>query len=506
MGGFVADEKSLLELAFKRDLAISPDALKRLVVLPTPEEILEKAIVLAEEKGEFVVSYTLVDELAEQQASALKAGQTDLLEKPRGFEALAKQVAAEFTVRNVDAEAKCAGGLTDFVSFFKNRFEQTSAFLDLRSAAIPVVSIRRLKAEGGRPERRRVFGMVSEKREAKNGGTFLLVEDVEEELPCFIPKNAPRQLLDQAEQIILDETIALEGRLAKSLFIVDDVLWPEIPLRDKKLASQEASIAFLSDLHVGSKYFLHEQFERFLSFLNGECDEQKREIASRIKYVLIAGDLVDGIGVYPGQEKQLSTKDIYVQYEIFCDLLKKIPQHVEIVVCPGNHDAVRNAEPQPILPAECIKNVSDRKNITFVTNPSFVTIHGLKVLMYHGTSIDTMIASMPHLRGGYLNPEKVGIEMLRRRHLSPIYGEKPVIPTKRDEMTISEVPDVFHFGHVHKNGYADYRGVMIINSGTWQDRTDYQIRMGHIPSPCQLPVYNIKSGNLTVLDFAKNEA
>ncbi|MBI2446177.1 hypothetical protein HYV43_07355 [Candidatus Micrarchaeota archaeon] len=95
----------------------------------------------------------------------------------------------------------------------------------------------------------------------------------------------------------------------------------------------------------------------------------------------------------------------------------------------------------------------------------------------------------------------MGIELMKRRHLAPTYGDKPLVPEHRDYMVVSEPPDIFHFGHVHKNGYADYRGTFVVNSGTWQDTTDFQKRIGHVPSPCQFPVYNVASGSLRVLDF-----
>jgi DNA polymerase II small subunit len=92
-------------------------------------------------------------------------------------------------------------------------------------------------------------------------------------------------------------------------------------------------------------------------------------------------------------------------------------------------------------------------------------------------------------------------EILRRRHLSPIYGGNIVVPSKDDSLVIDEVPDILHMGHIHKNGYDDYHGTMLINSGTWQGRTGYQVKQGHVPSPCLLPIYETKSMKTSVIDF-----
>ena len=78
-------------------------------------------------------------------------------------------------------------------------------------------------------------------------------------------------------------------------------------------------------------------------------NEAQKELASQVKYVFVVGDLVDGVGIYPGKDKELTITDIYSQYEECATLLAKIPKHIKIIVCPGNHDAMRVAEPQPCL-------------------------------------------------------------------------------------------------------------------------------------------------------------
>ena len=74
--------------------------------------------------------------------------------------------------------------------------------------------------------------------------------------------------------------------------------------------------------------------------------EQQKDIAKKIKYIFIVGDLVDGCGIYPEQDKELLIKDVYQQYKECAELLKQIPKHIPLIICPGNHDALhagRNA-------------------------------------------------------------------------------------------------------------------------------------------------------------------
>ena len=74
--------------------------------------------------------------------------------------------------------------------------------------------------------------------------------------------------------------------------------------KEYKKAKDDVCVAFVSDLHVGSKMFAKEEFERFIDWLNllHGTDEQKA-LARKVKYLVISGDLIDGVGIYPGQEK-----------------------------------------------------------------------------------------------------------------------------------------------------------------------------------------------------------
>jgi len=98
------------------------------------------------------------------------------------------------------------------------------------------------------------------------------------------------------------------------------------------------------------------------------------------------------------------------------------------------------------------------------------------------------------------------LELLKRRHLSPVYGSNPIVPEGRDYMVINDEPDVVHMGHIHKNGSMLYRGTLLLNSGTFQARTEFQIRMGHVPSPCIVPILEAQSGKLTHISFKAEES
>ena len=205
---------------------------------------------------------------------------------------------------------------------------------------------------------------------------------------------------------------------------------------------------------------------------------------------MIAGDLVDGIGIYPGQENELTIKNIYEQYEAFGAMMRDLPSRMKIIVSPGNHDVVRGAEPQPVLPDAFTKKFPD--NCVLVENPALVNLQGVRVLMYHGRSIDDMIGLIPG--ASYEQSGLMMQEMLQRRHLAPAYGRRtPIAAGKIDRMIIDPLPEILHTGHVHIKGITTYRGVLGINAGTWQSQTKFQKQMNVNPTPALAVVVDLQT-------------
>src|SRR5438128_9531756 len=141
--------------------------------------------------------------------------------------------------------------------------------------------------------------------------------------------------------ICRDAQLLLETRKSSGkLLVAETIALPE--LRDDKPghASQEVYPVLVSDVHVGSKVFMEDAFRRVLGWLKGEVgDPDQRHTSDHVKYVLIGGDLVDGIGVYPRQEVDLKVADIHEQYRLAAKVVGEIPEHMQVVLIPGNHDA-----------------------------------------------------------------------------------------------------------------------------------------------------------------------
>lgn len=293
----------------------------------------------------------------------------------------------------------------------------------------------------------------------------------------------------------MDEVVGVVGTVNdRGLVIAQSLVRPDLPTT-KAFHGTDTHVraAFMSDIHVGSRTFLEDKWAKVTAWLAGED-----EIARTVRYLVVSGDVVDGIGVYPRQDEELAIDDIYGQYEALARMIAALPDRLKVIMLPGNHDAVRPAEPQPTFP-QSIRKLFD-SNVLFAGNPSLLSIEGVRVLAYHGRSMDDLVSAIPGM--SYHRPLDVMKAMLRMRHLAPIYGGKtPIAPEAEDHLIIDEIPDIFATGHVHAAGVDQYRGVILVNSSTWQAQTPYQKMRNIEPMPARLPIVDLASGQAIVRAF-----
>ncbi len=391
-------------------------------------------------------------------------------------------------LRDITGQSTCEGTLEDFTRYFRHRFQVLGRMVRSRremGGALEIAKARRSTREV------RIVGMVSDVRTTKNGHRILKLEDESDRISALLLADSPLA----SHAVVPDEVIGLTGTVNdRGLVVAQSLVRPDIPVaRPFHGTSEHVRAAFVSDIHVGSKTFLDEKWARFTEWMAGDD-----EIARSLRYLVVSGDVVDGIGVYPRQDEELSIDDIYGQYEDLARKMADLPDRVTVVMIPGNHDAVRPAEPQPALPGP-IQKLFD-SNIVFAGNPSLVSLHGVKVLAYHGRSMDDFVSSIPGMN--YHRPIEAMREMLRMRHLAPIYGGKtPIAPEAEDHLIVEDVPDIFATGHVHAVGVDAYRGVVLVNSSTWQSQTPYQKMRNIEPMPARLPIVDLATGQAVIKEF-----
>ncbi len=395
-------------------------------------------------------------------------------------------------IQDTTGKSYASGEVTDFVTYFRSRYQKLK---DLLSNRAEIKKHRPIGDVDDTEDVVKIIGMVSNVRNTKNNHKLIELEDGTGDIMVLV-HNDNHKLFEQAERIVQDEVVGVVGSRKGNFVIANEIIRPGIPRIDEK--NMDFAAVFISDTHIGSSAFLEDAFLKFTKWINGDFGHGEQiEIAQDVKYLVVAGDIVDGIGVYPNQEKELIIADIYEQYEEAARLFGEIDD-IKIIISPGNHDAPRQAEPQPAILPEYAKSLYELKNVEMVSNPSFVSLDGIELLIYHGRSFDDLAMDVKGL--SHQRSDIIMKELLEKRHLAPIYGERmPLAPEVEDHLVIERIPDVFHTGHVHINAYKKYKGVHMINSGTFQSQTEFQKIYNIVPTCGEVPV--LHNGVFKILKF-----
>ncbi|MCK5043740.1 metallophosphoesterase, partial [Candidatus Pacearchaeota archaeon] len=229
----------------------------------------------------------------------------------------------------------------------------------------------------------------------------------------------------------------------------------------------------------------------------------------KIKYLFIVGDLVTGVGNYPNQERDLSIMDIEEQFIRLAELLNKIRKDIKIIISPGNHDGVRIMEPQPLFDEKYAWPLYDLENVLITGNPARINIgatenfKGFNVLTYHGFSFPFYANTVSSLMSekALNTPNKIMDYLLKNRHLAPTHASTQYFPSEKDFLMIDKIPDIFIAGHTHKSAVSYYNNILTISVSSWESKTAYQEKMGNKPDHCKIPMFNLKTRAIKILDF-----
>ena len=535
----ISERHELLHRIIESGLQIAPDALNFIMDQDSPSTLVDIII-----SDSYTIEYPIItldilhsildsvyyeESSVQEQLEAADDDNHDIVREPAIETGVAEEGKWDILIQKTPEFnlVGSEGTVDDFLALFRDRYARirqiyqsridTANALSPAAAKLRVVDGRRRRAmsrEGIRTERaptQVVLGMVKSKNVSRSGNIIIELEDSEDTLTCIIPGNMSgpdgKTLSEKGGSILIDEVICMSGYVEYvnqiQRMIVRDIIFPDIPTaRNLGRANRNSYAVFISDLHVGSKEFLEDEFNTFLNWLRGvDVDSELKEVVNSTRYLFIAGDLIDGIGVYPDQKADLLLPDIYDQYKTLSKFLKKVPDSIKIICIPGNHDACRQALPKPPIPEEFAKplyDLSDR--IIMLGDPSQIRVDGVSVLLTHGDSQDDLVTSIPGV--SYREPAASMRELLKKRHLAPIYGNKTELaPLRTDWMVIDQVPDIVHFGHAHHNAVDVYRGVLMINSGTFQSQTEFMKKQGIDPTPGIVTYVNLASGEPGVKPF-----
>lgn len=488
--------KKIIEIVLAEGYNITAEAINILERLDNPIEKLKKTI----------------EKLRREMPSVLVIGSEHLVYNEPGERILEgvseteveeKEVTAEWSPRiEVDErfqkQYRIRGEASEFQNYFKSRYMKLKRILEERGERyIRIADL--MKAP--RNSEAFLIVMLLDKKDYQNS-IILMVEDDSGQTRLIISKK-DTELLKKAEKVLPDQVFGVRVTKINNTFLVKDLFLPDVPLKHKTIEKylRDVYVVLLSDLHIGSKKFRKDYFESFLDWINRSRDSEVK----KIKYIVIAGDLVDGVGVFPRQEDELEYNSINQQIEEAGKILSEIPREMKILISAGNHEPVSKAIPQPPLPLEYRKILDKNGEYIFIGNPCYVKLEDRLLLVYHGQSLDDMIQYLPNISYTTLSRDiGVLLEMiLKYRHLTPIYGENTsILPTPEDLLVIDEIPDIIHTGHVHVAYAGGYREVLLVNSGTWQDQTSFQREIGLEPTVGTAILINLKTLTVRLKKFS----
>ena len=459
---------------------------------------------LKEDKKEFVEGFFKIhSNIKEDKEKEQKEEEQSQETKKSGFNPSLKILSS-----NIIPDRKIE--VKDFTRHFKNRYNFLKDLLKSRKELQNLISIDKI----GNNRDFSIIGLVVNKRVTKNKNMLIEVEDLSGRVTLLVTQSK-EEAFEKAKDVILDDVVAFRCSGGADIFFVNNLFFADSFLDEKKNLDQECYVVFISDIHVGSNNFFEKEFSKFIDWLNGKgCTQEQKEKVAKIKFMFIVGDSVDGVGIFPGQESQLEIKSLKDQYAKLASYLSKVPKHISMIMCPGQHDAVRVPEPQPPIDSEFAESLTKIENLYLVANPSYVEIgsnngkQGLSVLMYHGASMHGWISEIEELRvsNAHHTPAKVVRHLLRHRHLSPTHSSTTYVPDENEDMmVIKQVPDIITTGDLHKSEIDMYNNTLIICNSCWQSITPFEEKVGNKPDYCKVPLLNLKTREIKILDFSEEE-
>jgi DNA polymerase II small subunit len=521
------DRRNLLKKLIKEGFQISPDALEYILSLESPSHVVDSIIVAGRRQtsrpsvlSRDFIEILLNNEVKESETS-LDSIDSQMHIEPTTLSDSGPIDEATWSIKvlkspDIDSVGS-EGTVDDFKALFVDRYSRIKEIyagrIDTQGAISPAEARMRgtdsrryrvLQSEGHRSRRPPsliVIGIVRNKKTSQSDNIILDIEDSEGSIICVVPTSLKgpngQHLAEKANSVLLDEIVCISGYVDQDgRMIADDVIFPDIPMvRESGRALRNVYAAFISDLHCGSNEFLDDEFDHFIKWLSGtDVDDSEKLMVNRTEYLFIAGDLVDGIGVYPDQRNDLAISSIYDQYALMASKLRELPDRIKILCIPGNHDACRQALPRPPIPKEFAGPLYDLGDqIVMLGDPCQVVVEGVNLILTHGDSLDDLVTNIPG--ASYKKPAIPMKSLLEKRHLAPLFGGKTELaPLHRDWMVIDTPPDVIHFGHAHHNAVSTHRRVQIINSGTFQGQTDFMRKQGIVPTPGIVTLLNLSTG------------
>lgn len=315
-----------------------------------------------------------------------------------------------------------------------------------------------------------IAGTVFNKEEGKFDSIILELEDDEGIFRAIVPKYK-KEAYEIASKLDLDEVILIDGIVmkgAKGPYVkVTNIYTTDLEIsREIKEVKEDYLVAIISDIRLGHRYFDAEAFLNFIDFLNNKFSEYE-EFSRKIKYLMITGDLVEGLSIFSKHYLE-EEDDLYEDYQELANILSKIRQDITIYCIPGERDDVIGLIPFQKFDQEVAEPLFELKNVELLEDPSMVNISERKFLLTHGYYFEeTFEKKIKEIEDKEKIIAEAMTERLRKRYLLPSIRIEGLLPLGYDPFVITEKPDVFACGHFGIAQSSVYRGCLLISNSSW---------------------------------------
>lgn len=473
--------RRLAAKAIERGYQLTAGALNRLIKAENPQSLLEELLAWLDEKR---FNQVIIDEAQLNLFLSSRVKSVgEAVEEPLPEVVVESPTYEDLMIEGVAEEQRL---------YLLSRFQSVRRMFEGRGLSFrPARELMRERGEGY------VVGMILSIR--RRDTHFLVeMEDPVDTWRIVVPTR-DRALAEKMEYLLQDMVVVFRARSRGGLLLASDVYLPDTPGRRQTWRGPDRNICVISDIHIGSKRHSAERFREFINWICGPENE-----AEKTTHLIINGDLVEGVYVYPGQESELDLKSYSDQFAEASELISKIPERVKVIYLPGNHEPCRRALPQPPIQTRFRQILGRGREVIYAGNPAWIRVGGIKILAFHGQTLDDVIQggtkfSYSTLRQG--SGELMEL-ILKARHLAPTLGvATPILPTRTDYLAIPEPPDLLCLGHTHVAAHTSYKGTHLVNTGSWQEQTRIQESIGLEPSVGTAALLNLKTLSIRFLSF-----
>lgn len=283
------------------------------------------------------------------------------------------------------------------------RYQKISEILSKKIELANLISVNRISQQNNK------FSIVAMLKEVNPGDRSLLAEDPTGTTTVYISDEAvgdlPYLVEDEIVGLVCDNEDSSENRVARIVF-------PDIPLPTRVAATQQDFLCmFVSDVHMGEEGFQPRALEKLEEYLR----KVKQDVL-----VFVLGD----VSKDPADLERFQ---------------RMFPPNYTVMYLQGELEGVckDNCLPDPVL----------------------VEVGGVKIFMSHGKMFQGYMEKFK------VSPEGMLLQMIKKRHLSPTFGENPRLDDEK--LLLEQVPDIFVIGHYHEPRTANYKGATVISLGSF---------------------------------------